>query len=155
MPQHLLSRRNALRMGPALALVSVMPRFAQAAVLPEIIAYRNPGCGCCEKWAAGLQAAGFRITMTDDPDLDARRAQAGVPQQLAGCHTAFLASYVIEGHVPAADITRLLEEKPDALGLAVPGMPMGSPGMEMDGAKDAFDVMLFTRDGQSRVYASH
>jgi hypothetical protein len=155
MPQHLLSRRNALRIVPALALVSVMPRFAQAAVIPEIIAYRNPGCGCCEKWAAGLQAAGFRITMTDDPDLDARRAKAGVPQQLAGCHTAFMGSYVIEGHVPAADIIRLLEEKPEALGLAVPGMPMGSPGMEMDGAKDAFDVMLFTRDGKSRVYASH
>jgi hypothetical protein len=151
----LLNRRNALFIGPAFAFVQAMPRVAQAAVLPEITAYRTPGCGCCEKWAAELQAAGFRVAMNDDPDLDARRAKAGVPPQLAGCHTAFLGEYVIEGHVPAADIIRLLDEKPQALGLAVPGMPMGSPGMEMDGAKDAFDVMLFTRDGRPLVYASH
>ena len=93
--------------------------------------------------------------MTDDPELDKRRAQAGVPAELAGCHTAFLGAYVIEGHVPSEDIVRLLKEKPQALGLAVAGMPMGSPGMETSGPKDTYDVMLFTADGKSMVYASH
>jgi hypothetical protein len=150
-----MSRRSLLALPSAATLAIAFPADAIAAGPPEIKAYRNPGCGCCEKWAYGLQADGFIVTMTDDPELDKRRAQAGVPPELAGCHTAFLGDYVIEGHVPSEDIVRLLKEKPRALGLAVAGMPMGSPGMETNGPKDAYDVMLFTADGKSTVYASH
>lgn len=116
---------------------------------------RNPGCGCCEKWAEGLKAAGFDVTMADDAALDAYRAGLGVPADLAGCHTAKIDGYVIEGHVPAADIVRLLLERPEAQGLTVPGMPMGSPGMETEGMKDAFQVLLFKRDGSRAVFAQH
>ena len=150
-----ISRRSLLAMPGAAVLASALPKNAIATAPPEIKAYRNPGCGCCEKWAMGLQADGFAVTLTDDPDLDKRRAQAGVPPELAGCHTAFFGDYVIEGHVPSEAIVRLLKEKPQALGLAVAGMPMGSPGMETDGPKDAYAVMLFTADGKSTVYASH
>lgn len=128
---------------------------ASAASHPAIAAFRNPGCGCCEKWAAHLTANGFQVTMQDDPDLDKRRAEAGVPASLAGCHTAYMGGAIIEGHVPAEDIIRFLAEKPDALGLAVAGMPMGSPGMETSGAPDKYEVMLFMADGATRVYASH
>lgn len=121
----------------------------------RVTAYRNPGCGCCEKWAAQLAARGFTVTMLDDPELDKRRTEAGVPSNLAGCHTAFIGNYIIEGHVPADDIVLFLAEKPDARGLAVAGMPMGSPGMEMDGMQDAYDVMLFRSNGTSSVYSSY
>lgn len=103
----------------------------------------------------GLQADGFIVTVIDDPALEQRRAEAGVPPQLAGCHTAFLGDYVIEGHVPSEDIVRLLKEKPQARGLAVTGMPLGSPGMETNGPKDSYEVMLFTADGKWQVYARH
>ena len=138
----------------ALTFAPVFSRVALAA-FPEIAAYRNPGCGCCEKWAAHLIENGFQVTMQDDPELDTRRAEAGVPAALAGCHTATMADYILEGLVPAEDIIRFLAEKPGARGLAVAGMPMGSPGMETGGAADQYDVMLFKADGTSRVYASH
>jgi hypothetical protein len=152
---NMITRRSLLAMPGAAVLASAMHTNADAAAPPEIKAYRNPGCGCCQKWAMGLQADGFIITMTDDPELDKRRAAAGVPLELAGCHTAILGEYVIEGHVPSEDIVRLLKEKPQALGLAVAGMPMGSPGMETGGQKEPYDVMLFTADGASKVYAKH
>ncbi len=151
------NRRTLMRQGFALAALAAFARAApsRAAMFPDIAAYRNPGCGCCEKWATGLQAAGFKVTLTDDAEFGKRRSEAGVPPELAGCHTSFVGDYVIEGHVPAEDIIRFLEEKLQARGLAVAGMPMGSPGMEMGDANDAYDVMLFTADGKSRVYAHH
>lgn len=123
--------------------------------LPIITAFRNPGCGCCEKWAENLTKAGFEISMTDDPALNKRRAKLGVPADLAGCHTAQVGDYIVEGHVPPEDILRLLAEKPEARGLAVPGMPMGSSGMETDGPADAYEVLVFMRDGTSKLYARH
>ncbi len=158
MVTNLLNRRNLIRQAGlgflTLATAYSVP-FAQAVPLPSITAYRNPGCGCCENWVAHLQAAGFQVTMHDDPDLDARRTAAGVPADIAGCHTAYMDEYVIEGHVPAEDILRFLNEKSHARGLAVAGMPMGSPGMETDGAPQKYDVMLFMADRSFRVYASH
>lgn len=149
-------RRTFLQVGMAfLLLPSASSRLSHAAGLPEIVVYRNPGCACCEVWASGLKADGFLVTLSDDPALDKRRADAGVPPGLAGCHTAFIGDYVIEGHVASDDIKRFLNEKPAALGLAVAGMPMGSPGMESGGKNDHYDVMLFTADGKSRIYASH
>ena len=150
-----VNRRDMLlRFGMgAAAFTTVMP--AVAANYPPIAAYRNPGCGCCEKWAEHLRHAGFTVTLEDDPSLAERRAKLGVPAELAGCHTAMMGEYVIEGHVPAEDILTFLARSPEARGLAVPGMPMGSPGMEMGVEPEAYDVLIFTADGKSQVYARH
>lgn len=151
-----VSRRNALLMFGAAAMPLVWPAAGNAVSgLPAVTAFRNPGCGCCEKWAENLTQAGFEITMTDDPALDARRAKLGVPAGIAGCHTAQVGDYIIEGHVPPEDILRLLAEKPEARGLAVPGMPMGSSGMDTDGPAEAYDVLVFMADGSSKLYARH
>jgi hypothetical protein len=137
----------------ALVAAPLMSASSFAASPTSVKAYRNPGCGCCEKWVAHMQAAGFAVTMEDDPDLDARRTALGVPANLAGCHTSIVGNYIIEGHVPAEDVIRFLQEKPDALGLAVPGMPMGSPGMEVDGQSERYQVIAFKEDGTSVVFA--
>lgn len=151
-----VSRRRALWTASALVLAVIQLRSANATAphLP-VMAFRNPGCGCCEQWALRMEQAGFAVTMTDDPALDERRAALGVPAPLAGCHVALMGDYVFEGHVPPEDILSFLTAKPNARGLAVPGMPMGSPGMEMGGTADPYDVLIFTADGSSKVYASH
>lgn len=120
-----------------------------------ITAYRNPGCGCCEKWAELLTEAGFQVNMQDDADLNARRRAAGVPDDLAGCHTAMVGDYVIEGHVPLAEIERLVTENPAIRGIAVAGMPTGSPGMEMGTSRDAYDVVAFAADGTRSIFATY
>jgi hypothetical protein len=140
--------------GSSVALASGVTPVA-AATASDVEAYRNPGCGCCEKWAEAMTAAGFRVSMTDDADLAARREKVGVPPDLAGCHLAIVGGYIIEGHVPPKEVVRLLSEKPDARGLSVPGMPVGSPGMEADGAADKYDVLLFTAKGERKVFASY
>lgn len=151
-----VSRRNAMLVFGSAAMSVILPTTAYATPkLPPVTAFRNPGCGCCEKWAENLTKAGFEITMTDDPALDKRRTQLGVPANLAGCHTAHVGDYIIEGHVPPDDILRFLAEGPAARGLAVPGMPMGSSGMETDGHADPYDVLIFMADGSSKLYARH
>ena len=102
-----------------------------------------------------MKGAGFAITMEDDANLAERKASLGVPADIAGCHTAIIGQYIIEGHVPPADVIKFLNEKPDALGLAVPGMPAESPGMELGGTPVAYDVLVFKRDGSSMVYAKY
>lgn len=154
MKDHNITRRTVLGGMSTLALTT-WTGFARAVSSPAIFAYRNPGCGCCEKWAEQLKAAGFDVSMQDDPDLSARRATAGVPDDLAGCHTALMGDYVIEGHVPLADIQRLLTEKPLIKGIAVPGMPTGSPGMEMGERRDAYDVVAFAADGTRTIFATY
>jgi hypothetical protein len=150
-----ISRRQTLGLAAAfLASVASTSRAANPA-LPAISAYRNPGCGCCEKWAAMLQQNGFALTMEDDADLATRKAKAGVPEDLAGCHTAFMGDYVIEGHVPFADIMRLVIEAPKIKGIAVPGMPMGSPGMETDQTPEHYDVVAFMADGKREVFSRY
>jgi hypothetical protein len=128
-------------------------RAAEAAPL-EITVYRSPACGCCKAWATHLEQNGFTVKQVELDDLSEIKAQAGITQRLASCHTALIGRYAIEGHVPAADIKRLMAEKPDVAGLTTPGMPQGSPGME-GGRKDPFDVLAFTRDGKTTVWASH
>lgn len=120
--------------------------------------YKSPTCGCCSKWVDHIKASGFVAEVHDVPesDLQARKARLGVGPRLASCHTAIVNGYVVEGHVPAADIQRLLREKPAVAGIAAPGMPVGSPGMEMPGGqKDAYDVLAFTKSGTTRVFARH
>lgn len=130
-------------------------RLALAQPLTEVTVYRSPTCGCCKKWVAHLEQAGFTVKQVELADLSEIKAQAGVPEKLHSCHTALVGRYAIEGHVPAEDIKRLLAEKPDVHGLSAPGMPAGSPGMEVEGSKDKYDVVSFTRDGKSSVWASH
>lgn len=117
-----------------------------------ITVYKSPTCGCCGDWIKHLQEQGFAVTAHNRDDMNRIKAEAGLPPRLASCHTAFVGDYVVEGHVPGADIKRLLAEQPAAAGLAVPGMPIGSPGMEMGGRSDAYDVLLFQQDGSARVF---
>jgi len=121
-----------------------------------ITIYKSPTCGCCRKWVDHVRAAGFVATVHDLEDVDPVKTREGVPKALQSCHTAITAGYVVEGHVPAADVLKLLRERPKGVrGVAVPGMPSGSPGMEMGGPADKYDVIAFGRDGSTRVFAKH
>ena len=126
-----------------------------ANALPLVVVNRNASCGCCLKWVAHLREAGFKVDVHDVQDMRAVKSRAGVPDSMRSCHTAEVDGYFVEGHVPAEDIKRLLAERPDARGLAVPGMPLGSPGMEVpDGTVIPYDVILVGDDG-NRVHSSH
>lgn len=145
-------RRTVLRAAAA-AAIAVLARNALAAG-ETIEVWKSPDCGCCAEWVKHLQANGFKVKVNDTGN-NAVRARLGMPSKLGSCHTAQVGGYVIEGHVPAPDIKRLLAEKPAALGLAVPGMPIGSPGMEMGDRRDPYDVLLIGRDGGTRVFQPH
>ena len=134
-----------------LSLALTVPLHAAG---PEVTAYKVATCGCCSLWADNLTKNGFQVTMNPVPDMDIYKKRFGVPKHLESCHTAVVGGYTIEGHVPAADIHRLLKERPRAKGLAVPGMPLGSPGMESSrgDVRDAYDVLLFTEDGKTSVF---
>ena len=118
-----------------------------------MMVYKDPGCGCCKEWIKHMQKAGFTVTSEDTTKMDAMKVKLGVPSALASCHTAVVGDYLVEGHVPADVVLKLLKEKPSARGLAAPGMPQGSPGMEGP-TKDKYNVMLFDRLGKATVYAS-
>jgi len=119
---------------------------------PAITVYKTATCGCCGKWVDHMKKAGFAVRTVDTDDLTEIKQASGVPMRLRTCHTALIEGYVIEGHVPADLVERLLKEKPAGAGLAVAGMPMGSPGME-GVKKDAYEVLLFGKDGKTTVYA--
>ena len=152
------SRRHLLLGG----LAALLPAWAGAqrktpAPGPLVEVWKSPTCGCCKDWMDHMEANGFR-TRVHDVGNAAMRAQLGIALELGGCHTARVDGYAIEGHVPAADIRRLLKERPKAIGLAVPGMPIGSPGMdgpEYAGRKEAYDVLLVAHGGATSVYQSH
>lgn len=145
-------RRSILGLGFAALLAMRVPE-AKAAQ-PSIEVWKDPNCGCCADWVKHLEANGFRVTVHDRGNI-AARARLGVPAKLGSCHTAEIAGYAIEGHVPASEIKRLLAQRPAAVGLAVPGMPIGSPGMEQGSTRDPYDVLLVLKDGSSRVYQSY
>ncbi len=151
-----MQRRLLMKTAAALAAAGVFaPLVAQTRTAVEV--WKDPNCGCCQDWVTHLEANGFSVKVNDTGN-NAARSRLGIPKALGSCHTAQIGGYAIEGHVPAADIRRLLKEKPKAVGLAVPGMPVGSPGM--DGAaygarKDAFKVMLVLQDGNSRVFNAY
>jgi hypothetical protein len=127
---------------------------ATAAASAAMTVYRDPSCGCCEAWAKIARDAGYQVEVIDRPDMAAIKAQYGVPDQLLSCHTTIVGGYAIEGHVPLEDVQRLLKEKPRAIrGIAVAGMPLGSPGMEVpDGTKQPFRVMAFDEGGRTSVF---
>jgi hypothetical protein len=136
------------------ALAAGVSSLAQAP--PTISVVRDPGCGCCLKWVSHLEQAGFKATVTESTDMDSVKKKHGVPNAAASCHTAVVDGFVVEGHVPAADIKRLLKERPKVAGLAVPAMPLGSPGMEVpSGQVQPYDVVAFDKSGATSVFASH
>ena len=141
----------------ALTLTTAAARISPpetAAKKPIITVYKDPGCGCCKSWIEHLIKHGYRVDAKDTPDMTEIKRTLGVPDALTACHTAVVNGYLIEGHVPAADIDRLLAQKPRVAGLAVPGMPAGSPGME-DAGTQRYQVLTFDKTGKTGVFASH
>jgi hypothetical protein len=143
--------------GMGLAVAAQQKPAASKPGANTVVVYKSPTCGCCGAWITHLQSHGFQVEANNVPDsqLAAIGRQAGVTDELASCHTAKVGNYVVEGHVPATDIQRMLKEKPAIAGIAVPGMPMGSPGMEQGGRKDPYNVIAFTKNGKKTVFAKH
>lgn len=150
----LLNRRAALLSGLAAAAFAASPVRSEGSSIHVV---KGTGCECCNAWVTYLRDEGF--TVTDEERygtlLMTYKAEVGVPQRMISCHTGMVEGYVLEGHVPAADIRRLLSERPDAIGLAVPGMPYGSPGMGPESRREAYEVFLIRRDGSADIYTSY
>lgn len=136
----------------ALAVAALPVLFAPAASAGDVTVWKSAYCGCCGGWIDHMRAAGFRVTVHETEEMDAVKAEQGVPEALASCHTATVDGYVLEGHVPAADVTRLLAERPAARGLSVPGMPQSAPGMDNPG--EPYTVVTFG-NGAPQVFARH
>ncbi|HWP83626.1 MAG TPA: DUF411 domain-containing protein [Terriglobia bacterium] len=149
-----LKKRHSLLLA-SLSFGLLLAASLHAVQGPKMTVYKTATCGCCGKWVEHVKNNGFQVTVHEVADLSEYKERYGVPKELESCHTAIVGGYTIEGHVPAADILRLLKEKPAAKGLAAPGMPLGSPGMEMGDRKDAYDVLLFTADGKTTVFQHH
>ena len=153
-----LRRRQLLRtlVYGGLASGFAAPAGAADAKIPVDV-WKSPTCGCCTDWVTHLEENGFSVTVHNDGNAD-KRNEVGIPVRFGSCHTAVVDGYAVEGHVPAKDIHRMLQEKPDAVGLSVPAMPRGSPGMDgpvYGGIKDPYDVILVHRDGKASVFQSY
>lgn len=150
MRQDDVSRRSLLVAGVVIC-ASTAIGMASAQTVASIKVYRDPSCGCCGAWVDHLRAAGFAAEVIETATINRVKSKLGVPQSLASCHTAEIDGYVVEGHVPAAAIRRLLAQRPEGKGLAVPGMPVGSPGMEVEGSQpETYSVILFGPSGQRK-----
>lgn len=149
-----IKRRLFLNTGGALALLAALPtRAIESSRVVQV--YKSATCGCCGNWANHMRSAGFTVQVTEVTDSTGARKRLGMPDRFGSCHTATVGGYAIEGHVPAAEVKRLLDLKPKAIGLAVPGMPPGSAGMEVRGRRDPYQVLLIDVSGQSSVFASY
>ena len=150
------SRRSLLALSGGLGAGLVTGTITEAATgkKKRINVYKSPSCGCCGAWVDHMRSAGFDVRVTELQDLEVLKARYGVPEDLQSCHTGVIDNYVIEGHVPAWDVSRLLTKHPEAIGLSVPGMPVGSPGMEQGSHKEPYDVVLFTAT-ERRVFARY
>ena len=144
-------RRKLFRIVAPLALLA----SAEGAVAATLLVTKTAFCGCCKAWVERMKSAGFTVEVKDVDNVTPTARKLGVPDKSRSCHTAQIGGYAIEGHVPAADIKRLLAEHPKAAGIAVPGMVMGAPGMEHGDHKEPYQVILFDRSGKTRVFASH
>jgi hypothetical protein len=152
----MLSRRGFILSAAGSILLGGTARWSFAQAATPVTVYKSRTCGCCAKWVDHLRDNGFSPTARDEEEMDQLKDELGIPQALRSCHTAIVGQYLIEGHVPAADIRRLLAERPKAAGLAVPGMPSGSPGMAQPGDPEGgYDVLAFQSNGSTRVFASH
>ena len=155
-----MTTRSLLRVASLAGLAALASGYAPARHHAEsaahtITVFKDANCGCCKSWIEHLQKHSFTVIARDTADLSGIKRTARLPERLGSCHTGFVNGYVVEGHVPAADILRMVKEKPKIAGLSVPGMPLGSPGMEVGSRKDPYDVIAFNRDGTTRVYAKH
>lgn len=150
-----LSRRKVLAAVPWMAAIAATPAFAEGDEAIHVV--KDPGCPCCNGWIGYLRDSGFRVTFEERSieELAAFKRERGISEDLASCHTATIGEYTVEGHVPAADIRRLLAERPVAVGLSVPGMPYGSPGMGPETEREAYDVILVGTDGSGSVFTSY
>lgn len=149
-----MKRRTLLTLAAGTAAAATFPVLA-ANQLPRVDVYKDPNCGCCGAWVDHLRAAGFPVQVMEMSDPGAVRKRHGIPDRYGSCHTGVVAGYALEGHVPAEDVKRLLARKPTAAGLSVPGMPVGSPGMEVGARKDPFQVLLIDKAGRSSVFATY
>ncbi|SEQ17752.1 Uncharacterized conserved protein [Solimonas aquatica] len=136
-------------------LLAACGRQTPAGPQYSIEVWKSPTCSCCKKWVEYLQREGFKVTVHEEPAMNPLKAKLGVPEAVASCHTGLVNGYVIEGHVPAEDIRKLLVEKPKTQGLSAPGMPIGSPGMEVDGQQEPYETVLFNADGTTKTFAEH
>lgn len=151
-----LNRRTVLGVGASALLAGIAwPLLVTGTPRPTIAVSKSPSCGCCGAWVDHLRANGFAVTVRDVADVTPEKRRLGVPETLESCHTALVEGYVVEGHVPAADVKRLLHTRPAGVkGLAVPGMPVGSPGMEVGDRKEPYKVVAWTADG-SRIFSQY
>jgi hypothetical protein len=155
-----MDRRDFLRVGGGVVACTLIPGSARAArqapPLPSMTIYKSETCVCCEKWVDHVKAAGFRTTVFDRDPIDPIKDELGIPRHVRSCHTAQVGGYVVEGHVPAPDIKRLLKEKPRMMGLSVPGMPVGTPGMDQPGVPaEPYHVVAFQKSGATNVFAKY
>ena len=147
-------RIQSLMLGAALTLTSVIG-FATEPFSTVVVVYKSATCSCCSGWVKHMRDNGFNMMTQNVQDVSQYKERANLPEDIRSCHTAFVDGYAIEGHVPASDIKRMLTQKPDIRGLAVPGMPIGSPGMEYGDRKDRYQVISYTKDGVKTVYSSY
>ena len=150
-----MTRRTIVLTGTAFGLMQVLPVMAQSLSVIHVV--KDPGCPCCNAWIGHVRDNGFPVSFEERTieALELYKREQGIPADLSSCHTATVDGYVLEGHVPAADIRRLLSERPDAIGLAVPGMPYGSPGMGPETEREAYDVILIGKDGRPSTFTSY
>jgi hypothetical protein len=149
-----MKRRSFMKAAGAASVGLTLP-FGVRAALPRVDVFKSAYCECCAAWVEHLERAGFPVKVTVVDDTTAARKRLGMPDAFGSCHTATIDGYVLEGHVPAVEVRRLLAMRPAAVGLAVPGMPVGSPGMEVGSRKDPYDVLLISKGGQATVFASY
>jgi hypothetical protein len=149
-----MNRRNFLSTALGAMALSALPAVA-ATALPQLEVFKSPYCGCCGAWVDHMKAAGFPVKVNLVEDTTATRRRVGIPDRLGSCHTALVAGYAVEGHVPADEVKRLLAQRPNAIGVAVPSMPPGSPGMEMGSRRDPYNVYLIDKNGRETVFAHY
>jgi hypothetical protein len=149
------TRRTLLQGLVATAALSVSPAMAEG--VPKMHVLKDPSCGCCGAWIKVMRLAGFDVSVQEASNeaLFRFKLKSGITEELASCHTAMIGGYLVEGHVPPGDVKRLLAERPDALGLSVPGMPWGAPGMGPESERDAYDVLLFRKDGSTEIFSRY
>ncbi|HRQ48018.1 MAG TPA: DUF411 domain-containing protein [Rhodocyclaceae bacterium] len=151
----ILHIRNLRRLAASVAFLAAFGTGTVAADGEEVVMYKDPNCGCCGKWAEHMRDNGFSVKEISTSEMSLVKSEAGVPRALGSCHTATVDGYVVEGHVPASDVKRLLAERPAVVGISAPGMPLGSPGMEGPYEAERYDVVSFDKGGKVEVFASH
>lgn len=139
----------------AIYFLAATVAFASDDLVKDIVVYKNPECGCCTKWVSYLEEHDYNVTIEHTRDVYVEKKRLGVPEKLAACHTAVIDGYVVEGHITHRDIKRLLLFRPDITGIAVPGMPIGTPGMERGGSKQPYNVMSFDEKGNVDIFVKH